>query len=244
MKNMKGAAPIGGFVYVFSNPLFPQWVKIGRAANWQERLKDYQQYAPEDFVPIATLKTSDMVKAEQLVHGLLEFRERRQKEFFCIPSETAISVLRSVATTIGEIGGLTLYEDGAKSVLFRKDGSQYSCRANPKVQGVEFHANIRGGTCIRMEVRGDEYVVLKGSKLRQMTDSLRTSEINSIASIRADREAIEADPTKCSQAGRLLADVPFKSSSRALAVMLGRSAVQGPRFWVDEEGRSLSEYLG
>ncbi|MBQ6008815.1 MAG: GIY-YIG nuclease family protein [Kiritimatiellae bacterium] len=73
-----------GFVYIFMNPLFPNWVKIGKAKNWSTRLKNYQQYVPEDYEPVATLKTSNMDKVEKLIHGLLEVCEERDKRSFSV----------------------------------------------------------------------------------------------------------------------------------------------------------------
>jgi hypothetical protein len=93
-----------------------------------------------------------------------------------------------------------------------------------------------------MTFKDGQYTVLKGSKFYPMTDSLRTSESSAIASIRSTRESIESDPTRFSD-GKLLVDLPFSSASRALAVMLGYSSVQGPAYWVDEEGTPLASYL-
>jgi len=230
-----------GFVYIFMNPLFPNWVKIGKAKNWSTRLKNYQQYVPEDYEPVATLKTSNMDKVEKLIHGLLEVcEERRQKEFFCIDADTAINVLLNVARTIDEVGGLKLYADGQVSVAYGLEGEPHPIQTD-KTHGVKFHSSIKGSE-VYMTVRDGEFFVLKGSKLRSMTDSLRTSEVQSIASIRRDRVELENDPTRCKN-GKLLVNVSFRSSSRALAVMLGCSAVQGPKYWEDDEGRPLSDYL-
>ena len=232
-----------GFVYIFMNPLFPNWVKIGKAKNWSTRLKNYQQYVPEDYVVFATLKTDDAGAMERLIHTTLKFKygkERKSKEFFCVDVTTALNVLRNLAIECKQIQGLSEYVDGQVSAIYDSDGKRHEIPID-RTRGIKFRSSIKGPP-IYMAVRNKEYVVLKGSELHEMTDNLKTSEAPAIVSIRRDREALESDPTRCAS-GRLLVDVPFKSSSRALAVMLGYSAVQGPKYWKDEEGRPLSDYL-
>lgn len=231
-----------GFVYAFRNPLFPQWIKIGKAKNWSKRLKDCQTYSPFDFEPIATVKTSDMSAMENIIHKLLKFKETSKKEFFCIPSETAINVLRAVAEQCGEISGLTLYTDSIPSECYTNDGKKRTTVPADKLSGVIFSSAVKSRHNVRMTFKDGQYTVLKGSKFYPMTDSLRTSENSAIASIRTTRESIESDPTRFSD-GMLLVDLPFSSASRALAVMLGYSSVQGPAYWVDEEGTPLASYL-
>lgn len=231
-----------GFVYAFRNPLFPQWIKIGKAKSWSKRLKDCQTYAPFDFEPIATVKTSDMDGMETVVHKILEKKEVYKKEFFCIDAETAINKLQLVAEQFGELSGLTLYTDSIPSECFTKEGKKRSTAPTDKLTGVIFTSAVKSRHKVKMAFIKGQYTVLKGSKFYPMTDSLRTSESSAIASIRATRESIESDHTRCAN-GVLLADVSFTSSSRALAVMLGYSSVQGPAYWIDDEGTPLATYL-
>ena len=231
-----------GFVYAFRNPLFSQWIKIGKAKDWVKRLKTCQTYSPLDFEPIATLKTSNMTKIERIIHNLLQCKEVYKKEFFCIDSDVAIDVLKCVSRQCGELSGLVLYTDGIPSECYTPNGEKVSTAPAIKLNGVIFSSAIKSKHKVKMTYKNERYVVLKGSTFYPMTDSLKSSENSAIASIRTTRESIENDPTLFAD-GILLADIPFKSSSRALAVMLGYSSVQGPAYWVDDEGTPLATYL-
>lgn len=91
---------LDGFVYVITNPAWPEFVKIGHAINPDSRLRDYQTYCPtrsyrlEHFV-----YTADRRKAEAAVHAMFPDR-RLEGEWFRLSTEEAVAALNLVASPL------------------------------------------------------------------------------------------------------------------------------------------------
>lgn len=232
-----------GYVYVFASPSLKGWVKVGgssasREGGWEGRLKNYQTYAPEDYYPVATLKTVDWHRSEKLFQRQLAASGFEQsKEFFKISSKMASELLRIFAETANEpskefrsyVNGMMVRDDSSGKVL-------------KSLKGRVFHA-AKKGSDIRMKVkRLDCFTVLKGSKLMPMGEALRNEKKPYAVSLRNTRTRLESDPNTVKD-GTLISDFDFGSSSRALAVMLGVSSMQGPQYWIDKDGRPLADYL-
>lgn len=225
-----------GYVYIFANPCIKGWVKIGVARNWRKRLKDYQTYAPEDFYPVATLKTADWRLIEKCLHGLLGASIPKKKEFFRLSTEKAADILKNAAEMRTELAGFERHDRSGSKPGAKPD-------ATPKVlKGIVFRA-AKKNSDVRVVVKSpDRYTVLKGSRLEPMNEFLRTAETQCAVSIRKARAALESDQNAVKN-GVLLRDVDFGSSSRALAVMLGVSSMPGPEALLDKDGRPLKDYL-
>jgi hypothetical protein len=84
-----------GEVYLITNPAWPEWVKVGKAAIATDRLSNYQTSSPfRDYIIIKSAKTEDRHTAETnlLVAFESESAERRG-EWFKISKEKAIELL-------------------------------------------------------------------------------------------------------------------------------------------------------
>jgi hypothetical protein len=92
-----------GYVYVITNPAWPDWVKIGCAVDAQNRFKDYHTYSPmRDYQLVHTIATPDREKAERVAHKAAAMCGKRQGEWFKIPSEEAVTILQHIKETEDE----------------------------------------------------------------------------------------------------------------------------------------------
>jgi T5orf172 domain. len=98
-----------GYVYILTNPSFKEdWVKIGKSSRSVDvRSKELDNTAvPLPFEIYATLKTSKYNEVEKLVHKtidrLTDLRIRQNREFFNVPPEVALSILKDIANTIDD----------------------------------------------------------------------------------------------------------------------------------------------
>lgn len=99
-----------GYIYIMTNPSFPEYVKIGYAEDAKKRLKNGNDssWTPFAFRLYATYQVSKN-KSDTLIHNIIsrtnsdlravdniEGRERK-REFFKMSAEDAYSVLKSIA---------------------------------------------------------------------------------------------------------------------------------------------------
>ena len=103
-----------GAIYIFTNPSFPQYVKIGYAENPQKRLDDANSstWTPMAFRMYGTYKTPEK-NADKILHKLIELLDdklrvkdnvkghERKREFFRIKPEDAWAILDNIATISG-----------------------------------------------------------------------------------------------------------------------------------------------
>lgn len=108
-----------GYVYILTNPSFREdWVKIGKSSRPVDvRSKELDNTAvPLPFEIYATLKTSKYNEVEMLVHKtidrLTDLRIRQNREFFNVPPEEALDILRDIAKTLDD-AEITIYKDNA-----------------------------------------------------------------------------------------------------------------------------------
>lgn len=76
-----------GEVYAITNPAWPEWVKIGKAVDADDRLNGYQTGSPfRDYQVVNSVKTDNRHEAERKMHRLFEkTAEQRSFEWFKIP---------------------------------------------------------------------------------------------------------------------------------------------------------------
>ncbi len=84
-----------GEVYVITNPAFPEWVKVGKAMDADDRCSGYQTSSPfRDYTVIARLPTENRHAKEVEMHSIFEhFADERRGEWFKIDNLTAIKLI-------------------------------------------------------------------------------------------------------------------------------------------------------
>ena len=77
-----------GEVYAIGNKAWPEWVKIGKAVDADDRLNGYQTSSPfRDYFVITKIKTDNRHDAEREMHRLFESKAKeRNNEWFKITS--------------------------------------------------------------------------------------------------------------------------------------------------------------
>lgn len=106
-----------GYVYILTNPSFKEdWVKIGKSSRPVDvRSKELDNTAvPLPFEIFATLKTCKYNEVEKMVHKMIDrltdLRIRQNREFFNVPPQVALDILRDIANAIDD-AVVTLYKD-------------------------------------------------------------------------------------------------------------------------------------
>ena len=105
-----------GYIYILTNPSFPQYVKIGYATDVQQRLDDLNRSTavPFAFRVYATYEV-DSALSDKKLHSILDKLnpdlrsteeidgKKRVREFYAMSAEDAYSILEAIA----EINGYT-----------------------------------------------------------------------------------------------------------------------------------------
>lgn len=104
-----------GFIYIFTNPAFPEYVKIGYATDWKKRCKELSRptQVPYSFSAYAVYKV-DQPLADKDLHKLIDKLnpdlrtieknvdgKDRVREFFVMSAEEAFSLLECIAKISG-----------------------------------------------------------------------------------------------------------------------------------------------
>ena len=87
-----------GFVYIITNPAWPDWVKIGMCVDAEDRLNGYQTSSPNrDYKLEYAVKVSNRRKSETMAHKICKKMGVDNKgEWFNMPVDAAKSVLEQV----------------------------------------------------------------------------------------------------------------------------------------------------
>jgi hypothetical protein len=86
-----------GYVYAIRNKAWPDWIKIGKAVDAEDRLNGYQTSSPmRDYELIHSVYFDDRNKAERDAHKVAERKGERKGEWFKLTKEQALEVLREV----------------------------------------------------------------------------------------------------------------------------------------------------
>lgn len=112
-----------GFIYILTNPSFPQFVKIGYADNVEERVKILNQNPglPYSFRIYATYEVDERLSDLKL-HSIIDTRnptlrcqeeidgKARVREFFTMSAETAYNIFLAIAQISGTKDRLKLHK--------------------------------------------------------------------------------------------------------------------------------------
>jgi len=87
-----------GYVYAISNAAWPEWIKIGKAVDADDRLNSYQTSSPmRDYKLIHSVYFDDRNVAELKAHAIAQGMAPRKNEWFKMTEEQALEVLAKVA---------------------------------------------------------------------------------------------------------------------------------------------------
>tara|TARA_R110000851_G_scaffold320852_1_gene485941 strand:- start:27 stop:551 length:525 start_codon:yes stop_codon:yes gene_type:complete len=87
-----------GYVYAISNAAWPEWIKIGKAIDAEDRLNGYQTSSPmRDYKLIHSVYFDDRNVAELKAHTIAQGVGTRRNEWFKMTAEQALEVLAKVA---------------------------------------------------------------------------------------------------------------------------------------------------
>lgn len=89
---------VGGFVYVMRNDAIPGMIKVGRTANLKSRVSSLSNSSlPYPFELVFYMFFRDSINAEREIHlDLIEFRVRKEREFFSCDQSIAIRAIESL----------------------------------------------------------------------------------------------------------------------------------------------------
>ena len=91
-----------GYVYAISNAAWPEWIKIGKAVDADDRLNSYQTSSPmRDYKLIHSVYFDDRNAAEAKAHTIAQGMGVRKNEWFKLTEDQALEVLRVL--TLDEI---------------------------------------------------------------------------------------------------------------------------------------------
>ena len=87
-----------GYVYIITNPAWPDWVKIGMAVDAEDRLNGYQTSSPNrDYKLEYAVKVANRRKSETMAHKICKKMGVDNKgEWFNMPVDTAKLILEQV----------------------------------------------------------------------------------------------------------------------------------------------------
>ena len=119
---------IGGFIYVLTNPSFPEYVKIGYADNVDERISQLNrsECTPFAFRKYATLHVASRL-ADKNIHKIIdtfkpELRAKeningkmRIREFFAMSADEAVELLKTIGGVYGETPQVYDYTEDEKA---------------------------------------------------------------------------------------------------------------------------------
>ena len=92
-----------GYVYAIRNAAWPEWIKIGKAIDAEDRLNGYQTSSPmRDYELVHAIATPDRARAERVAHKAAAMCGERQGEWFKIANEEAVTILQHIKETEDE----------------------------------------------------------------------------------------------------------------------------------------------
>lgn len=178
-----------GAIYIFTNPSFPQYVKIGYAENPQKRLDDANSstWTPMAFRIYGTYETPEK-NADKILHKLIELLDdklrvkdnvkghERKREFFRIKPEDAWAILDNIATISGTTDKLKkndkwttdeMLEDAVSTSVDEKNVSKVSKRFDFVKYGISLGSvlKFKYDDNIQVKTLADGNVEYKGEKI-------------------------------------------------------------------------------
>ena len=86
-----------GYVYVMTNPAWPEWIKVGMAVDSEDRLKSYQTSSPfRDYILVYSYEVDDRRAAEAAAHVRLAKECDNINEWFRLPPPIANELILEV----------------------------------------------------------------------------------------------------------------------------------------------------
>lgn len=176
------------FIYIFTNPSFPKYVKIGSATDPQKRLNDANSstWTPKAFRLYGTYETAGE-NADKILHKLIERLDdelrvsdivkghERKREFFEMSPNKAWAILEDIATISGTIDRLKKNEkwttdemiEDATSSGEEKPNSKASKRFDFKRYGIDTGSILKFKYDDKIQVKtlADGNVEYKGEKI-------------------------------------------------------------------------------
>ena len=163
-----------GYIYILTNPSFPQYVKIGYADDVKKRLQQLNrsECIPFAFRIYATYGVADRLSDIQ-IHSIIDSLnpnlraienfegKKRVREFYAMSPEDAYSILEAIAEIHGCADKLKLAKPSEDELVAEETGMPVSIAANPLDCVVL-------GTAKRLEndSQFENYVFRKGKRYR------------------------------------------------------------------------------
>ena len=90
---------VAGWIYVITNPAWPEWVKVGMAANVDERANSYQTSSPyRDYEVLFSQRVKNRRKSEQKAHkAVKKVSVQYNGEWFMIDPALAVEAIKKAA---------------------------------------------------------------------------------------------------------------------------------------------------
>lgn len=147
-----------GYIYILTNPSFPDYVKIGYADNVEERVAQLNrsECTPFAFRIYATYMVSDRLK-DMPLHDIIDQLnphlrsidnidgKKRVREFYAMTPEEAYNLLEGIAKVNGLEANLTLYKMTAKEKAEEQLAEEISAAFNRHhFKDIEFSSSLTG----------------------------------------------------------------------------------------------------
>ena len=177
-----------GYIYILTNPSFPQYVKIGYATDVKQRLDELNRSTavPFAFRVYATYEV-DSALSDKKLHSILDKLnpdlrsaeeidgKKRVREFYAMPAEDAYSILEAIAEINGYTHRLKKWKATAAErqdeTLAQEISEQHQERLSPFAfsmcniaigEQIEFCCNGNDNTGTLCEVVDDKHVSYNG----------------------------------------------------------------------------------
>lgn len=129
-----------GFVYIFTNPAFPEYVKIGYSKDWEKRRKQLsdKEAVPYSFRAYAVYEV-DQPLVDIYIHRIIDTIDQnlrtiekdpegdgrdRKREFFVMSAEKAYTLLECIAKISGTTDKLRKIEPERQEVIDEEDAEE------------------------------------------------------------------------------------------------------------------------
>ena len=137
---MKGANDMTGYIYIFTNPGFEQYVKIGYADDWKKRLRELSNKSsvPYAFRCYAVYEVNKRLE-DKVLHNMIDQLnpdlrtvdningKQRKREFYEMTPEQAYNILKAISiitNTDKKLYKISETEEDKKELKRAKDDKQ------------------------------------------------------------------------------------------------------------------------
>jgi len=160
-----------GYIYIFTNPSFPQYVKIGYAADVKQRLEDLNRSTavPFAFRVFATYEV-DSVLSDTKIHSILDklnpsLRSKEEiggkmriREFYAMTPDDAYSILEAIAEINGFSERLRKWNASEEEKRDEDIANEIIEEHREKAKAFSFKmCNIQNGEKIEFVCHGNKY---------------------------------------------------------------------------------------